>query len=56
MSYLLAWTMSCAHYHGAVQRLYQNPFFAKPENQEARKDIHEIFKTKTFPECLEVET
>jgi len=55
MSYLLAWMMSCSQYHGAIERLYENPFFAKPENIEQRREIHEFFKTKTWPECLEME-
>ena len=56
MMYLLAWMMSCSEYHGTIQRLYENPFFAKPENIERRRDLHEFFKTKTWPECLELET
>ena len=56
MMYLLAWMMSCSQYHGTIQRLYENPFFAKPENIERRRDLHEFFKTKTWPECLELET
>ena len=55
MMYLLAWMMSCSQYHGAIERLYDNPFFAKPENIEQRREIHEFFKTKTWPECLETE-
>ena len=53
MSFILAWIMSCSQYHGAVERLYENPFFELPENQEQRKAIHEHFKTHTMPECLE---
>lgn len=52
---LLAWTLSCAQYQGAVQRLYADPFFNKPDNHQERRDIHELFKTKTWPECLEQE-
>ena len=55
ISFVLAWTMNCAQYHGAVQRLYADPYFQQPQHHEARKDIHELFKTKTWPECLESE-
>ena len=54
MEIILAWSLSCAQYHGAVQRLYADPFFQKPEHQEQRRDIHELFKSRTFPECIEV--
>jgi hypothetical protein len=52
---ILAWTLSCAEYHGAVERLYQDPYFQQPEYREERRSIHELFKTKTWPECLETE-
>ena len=55
MEFILAWTLSCSQYHGAVDRLYADPFFAKPENHEDRRDIHDYFKSKTWSECLEVE-
>ena len=54
ISFVLAWTMSCSQYHGAIQRLYDDPYF-QDQHHEARKDIHELFKTKTWPECLESE-
>ena len=56
MTYLLAWMMSCSQYHNAIQRLYADPFFHQPEYHQERRDIHELFKTKTWPECLETET
>jgi len=54
MSLLLAWIMSCSQYHGAIERLYNDPYFQLPENQHQRTEIHELFKTRTMPECLEV--
>ena len=54
-SVLLAWSLSCSQYHGAIKRLYADPFFAKPENQEERLDLHYFFKSKTWPEGLELE-
>ena len=56
MELLLAWMMSCSQYHGAIERLYADPFFQRPENHQQRQNIHEVFKTKTWPECLETET
>ena len=44
----------CAH-HNVIQRLYADPYFQQPQYHEVRKDLHEIFKTKTWPECLESE-
>ena len=55
MEIILAWSLSCAQYHGAVQRLYAEPFFQQPEHQEQRRDIHELFKSRTFPEYRGVE-
>jgi hypothetical protein len=55
MEILLAWMMSCPQYHGAIQRLYADPYFQKPAHHQERKQIHEFFKTKTWPECLETE-
>ena len=37
MEIILAWSLSCARYHGAVQRLYADPFFQKPEHQAAAR-------------------
>ena len=56
MEFLLAWTLNCSQYHGAIQRLYADPYFQKPAHYQERKQIHEFFKTKTWPECLETET
>lgn len=56
MGILLAWTLTCSQYHGAIKRLYADPFFKEPEHHKERKEIHELFKTKTWPECLETET
>ena len=56
MDLLLAWMMSCSQYHEAIDRLYANPFFQKPENYQQRQEIHEVFKTRTWPECLEIDT
>ena len=56
MEFLLTWTLSCSQYHGAIERLYADPFFQRPENHQQRQNIHEVFKTKTWPECLETET
>ena len=53
---LLAWSLSCSQYHGAIERLYADPFFQQPEQQEQRLEIHKLFKSKTWPECLETET
>ena len=55
MEILLAWTLSCSQYHGAVNRLYADPFFEKRENWDHRQQIHEFFKSKTWPECLELD-
>ena len=55
MIHLLAWIMSCSQYHNAIQRLYADSYFQQPQYHEVRKDLHEIFKTKTYPECLESE-
>ncbi len=55
MTIVLAWIMSCSQYHGAIERLYDDPFYKMPEHQEERTEIHEYFKKKTFPECLEVQ-
>lgn len=56
MELLLAWSLSCSQYHGAIERLYADSFFQQPEQQEQRLEIHELFKSKTWPECLETET
>ena len=53
---ILAWMMSCSQYHAAINRLYSDPYFQKPQYHQERKQIHEFFKTKTWPECLELET
>ena len=52
ISFVLAWTMSCAQYHGAVQRC-ADPCFKQPECHEQQEIIGA--KTKTWPECLESE-
>jgi len=56
MELLLAWMMNCSQYHGAIERLYADPFFQQPEQQEQRLEIHKLFKSKTWPECLETES
>ena len=56
MELLLAWSLSCSQYHGAIERLYADSFFQQPQHHQERKDLHEFFKTKTWPECLETET
>ena len=53
MSILFAWMMSCSQYHGAIERLYADPYFQQPKYHYQRQEIHDLFKTKTFPECLE---
>ena len=55
MELLLAWTLSCGQYQGAIERLYADPFFQQPEHRQQRKEIHELFKSKTWPECLETD-
>ena len=44
---VLAWMMSCSQYHAAINRLYSDPYFQKPQYHQERKQIHEFFKTKT---------
>ena len=44
---LLAWSLSCPQYHGAIDRLYADPFFQKPEQAQERRNLHEFFKSKT---------
>ena len=56
ISFVLAWTLSCAQYHNAVQRLYADPFFKQPQYHQQREEIHQVFKSRTWPECLELET
>lgn len=53
---LLAWSLSCSQYHGAIERLYADPFFQKPEQAQERRNLHDFFKSKTWPECLEIES
>ena len=47
---LLAWSLSCSQYHGAIDRLYADPFFQKPEQAQERRNLHEFFKSKTWPD------
>ena len=51
----LAWTMTCAQYYGAIERLYANPYFQLEENRQVREELHELFKSRTRLECLEFE-
>ena len=53
---LLAWSLSCSQYRGAIDRLYADPFFQKPKQAQERRNLHEFFKSKTWPECLETES
>ena len=55
MEFLLAWTLTCTQYNDAVQRLYADPYFQQPEHHVRRQEIHEIFKSKTRFECIEIE-
>ena len=55
MEILLAWSLSCTQYYGAVERLYADPYFQQPQYHQQRKELHEFFKSKTWPECLELE-
>ncbi len=55
MALLIAWTLSCSQYRGAIQRLYADPYFQQPQYHQQRRELHEFFKSKTWPECLEVE-
>lgn len=55
MEFFLAWSLSCAQYYGAVERLYADPYFQQPRYHQQREEIHEIFKSKTSPQCLEIE-
>jgi len=45
------WEMTCEQYHEAVDVLYADPFFARPENHLDRIRIHEKFKHHTPKAC-----
>jgi hypothetical protein len=48
------WLLSCAQYQALTQRLYLDPYFEKPENLSRRQEIHDILKSRTSDECIEV--
>ena len=48
------WEMSCKQYNEAVDVLYADPFFARPENHRDRLKIHEKFKLHTSELCYGV--
>ena len=48
------WILSCAQYQALTQRLYVDPYFEKKENLYRRQEIHEILKSRTSDECIEV--
>ena len=45
------WEMTCKQYNEAVDVLYADPFFARPENHRDRLRIHEKFKLHTSELC-----
>ena len=45
------WEMTCEQYNEAVDVLYADPFFARPENHRDRLRIHEKFKLHTSELC-----
>jgi len=48
------WLLSCAQYQALTQRLYADPYFDRPANLSRRQEIHEILKSRTSDECIEV--
>ena len=50
------WEMTCKQYNEAVDVLYADPFFARPENHRDRLRIHEKFKLHTSKACLNLLT
>jgi len=48
------WMLSCAQYQALVLRLYSDPYFETRENLSRREEIHNILKSRTFDECIEV--
>jgi hypothetical protein len=48
------WLLSCAQYQALVLRLYSDPYFETSENLGRRQEIHDILKSRTFDECIEV--
>jgi|14_taG_2_1085336.scaffolds.fasta_scaffold08897_2 hypothetical protein len=50
------WEMTCKQYNEAVDVLYADPFFARPENHRDRLRIHEKFKLHTSKTCLNLLT
>ena len=48
------WMLSCAQYQALVLRLYSDPYFETRENLSRREEIHDILKSRTFDECIEV--
>ena len=48
------WLLSCAQYQALVLRLYSDPYFETSENLSRRQEIHDILKSRTFDECIEV--
>lgn len=49
---ILVWTMSCVQYTEAIEDLYKDKYFARPENLHHRDNLHRFFKHKTKPECV----
>ena len=49
------WVLSCSQYQALVDRLYEDPYFSKTENLGRRRELHDIFRSRTLLECLEVE-
>ena len=49
---IVVWTMSCAQYTEAIENLYKDTYFARPENWNHRDDLHQFFKHRTKPECV----
>ena len=43
--------MTCEQSKEAIETLYQDEFFAKPENHRQREMIKEKFLSHTPPEC-----
>jgi len=48
------WMLSCVQYQALVLRLYSDPYFETRENLSRREEIHNILKSRTFDECIEV--
>jgi hypothetical protein len=48
------WLLSCSQYQALVLRLYSDPYFETRENLSRREEIHDILKSRTSDECIEV--